>query len=164
MKKWFCTCLVAFGIVAATAAYGDALQPPEPSVSVQFTPGQVWRYKTRPNEEASRVIIGKVEKAPKVGIIVHVKLVGLRLKNPTATDGVSTEMGHAPMSEAAMAKSVIAITNDVPDLEGFSHGYDTWLASYQEGTGGIFTIKLSEVVASVEQVLNGRGGRVIEEP
>ncbi len=88
--------LAALSIVAAAAANAEEFPSPEPMSSDQFAPGQVWRYKTRSGEEASRVIIGRIEKSPKIGTIVHVKLTGLQIKNPDAPGGHSSVMTHAP--------------------------------------------------------------------
>ncbi len=122
--------------------------------SERFASGQVWLYKTRPTEEASRVIIGKIEMTPKVGTIVHVKLIGLRLKNSSALGGFSTVLTHAPVSEAALSASVTELSNEVFDLDGFSEGYNTWLSSFRTGDAGVFTISLSEIAEAMEQALN----------
>ncbi len=154
MKKLLCTFLTALSIGAAPAANAKELPPPEPMRSKQFASGQVWLYKTRPTEEASRVIIGKIEKTPKVGTIVHVKLTGLRLKNSSALGGFSTVLTHAPVSEAALSASVTELTDEVSDLDGFSEGYNTWLSSFRAGDAGVFTITLSEIAEAMEQALN----------
>ena len=44
-----------------------------------FAPGQVWTYKTRPGEEASRIIVCRVETDPKLGEIVHIHVNGLQI-------------------------------------------------------------------------------------
>ena len=154
MKKWLRTFLTALGIGAVPAANANELAPPEPMSSEQFASGQVWLYKTRPTEEASRVIIGKIEMIPKVGTIVHVKLIGLRFKISSAPDGFSTVLTHAPVSEAALSASVTELSNEVFDLEGFSEGYNTWLSSFRTGDAGVFTISLSEIAEAMEQALN----------
>lgn len=154
MKKWIRTLLTVLSFGAAPAAHATEIPPPVPTSSEQFARGQVWRYKTRPAEEASRVIIGKVEKIPQVGTIVHVKLMGLRLKNRSAPDGYSSIMAHAPVSEAALSASVTELANEVSDLDGFSEGYNTWLSAFRSGEAGVFTITLSEIAGAMEQTLN----------
>ena len=154
MKRWLRSFLAALGIGAASAACADELAPPEPATSNQFEPGQVWRCKTRPGEEASRVVIGKVEKTPETGIIVHVKLTGLRVKNPSAPGGVSMVMSHAPVSEAQVSASVTKLTEEHADLDGFAEGYSTWLSSFREGDAGAFAISLSEIAEYTEQTLS----------
>ena len=154
MRKWFYTLFAAANIIAMPTAYGDMRAPPEPSVSAQFETGQVWTYKTRPKEVGSRVIIGKIEKAPMIGIIVHAKIIGLHMKNPRPAKGPLPEIGHTPITESALKKSVITLTDEVPNLEGFAEGYEAWLSAYQNTGGGVFTLSLSEVVDAIEHVFN----------
>lgn len=156
MKKLLCTFLTALSIAATPAAGAEELPPPEPASSEQFAPGQVWRYKTRPGEESSRAIIGKIEKSP-IGTIVHVKLTGLRLKNPFAPGGLITVLPHAPVSEVALSASVTELTNEASDLDGFSEGYNIWLSAFRTGKAGVFTLTLSEIAGVIEQSFNQGG-------
>jgi hypothetical protein len=136
---------------AAACAHTQQLPPPQPAISKQFSPGQVWRYRTRPGEEGSRVIIGKVERASELGTIVHVKLIGLALQTPAGSGSV---VEHAPVAEAQMALSVTELTHEPPDLEGFAEGYETWLSEFRAGRAGVFTLTLSEIAEHVERALN----------
>jgi hypothetical protein len=124
--------------------------PPERVSSPRFRVGQVWRYQTRPGEEASRVIVGRVERVGAAGTVVHVKLTGLRLEGP---QGVGTLVYHAPIAEAQMEASVTELTEERGDLAGFAEGYAMWRAAYLDGKAGVFTLTLSEVVETMEQAL-----------
>ena len=46
----------------------------------RYKVGQVWSYKTRPNETKSTFIVVKVENDPKLGNIVHIALRDLKIK------------------------------------------------------------------------------------
>jgi hypothetical protein len=113
---------------------------PEPTTSSQFEPGQVWRYKNRPGEEASRVIIGKIDRWPTSGTIVHVKLTGLQ---------IASGIPHAPVDEDHLSGSVTDLTSEAADLDGFEKGYEVWRAA----RGGIWAIPLAEIVEIVEEGL-----------
>ena len=114
----------------------------------------MWQYKTPDSENESRVIIGKIESLEKLGTIVHIKLVNLKIKNPTAPGGFSTEMSHAPITEAKLKDSVTTLTEARADLGGFDEGYNTWLAAYRAAKGGVFTISVKEIVDCMEQGIN----------
>jgi hypothetical protein len=146
--------LTSVGIGAASAACAGQPEIPVAANSSQFEVGQVWRYKTRPEEEGSRAIIGKIDKTPTLGTIVHVKLTGLRLRNSAAPDGTSTVMSHAPVSEAVVSASVTELTAEDADLEGFQEGYMTWLLAFRAGEAGVFTLELAEIANHMEQILN----------
>ncbi len=130
----------------------DKARSPRQSASSQFAVGQVWKYKSRPSEPDSRVIIGRIETIEKVGVVVHVKLAGLKIINPTAPGGLSTVMGHAPMTEGKLRESVTEVVSGDGDLSGFEEGYNTWLG-HQAGEAGIFTITLSEIVDCMESAI-----------
>jgi hypothetical protein len=149
--KWLRRFLGALGIAAATSACSETRPALEPATHGRFVTGQVWRYRTRPGEEASRVIIGRIEKDSQSGTIIHVKLTGLRIPNPLAPGGINSELPHAPVSDAAMSASVTDLTDDVADLAGFTEGYETWLQ--YSGGAGVFTTPLSEIVTFVEQAV-----------
>jgi hypothetical protein len=77
---------VLFGWLALSQQQGldaDAKQctVPQPEVDSTYTPGQVWSYNTRPGEASSTVTILRVERTPKLGVIVHVRIDGVQFKN-----------------------------------------------------------------------------------
>lgn len=139
---------VALALVAACAS-GPPM--PERASSPRYRVGQVWRYQTRPGEEASRVIIGRIEKIEGVGTVVHVKLTGLDLRGP---QGVATVMFHAPVGEAYLSASVTELTDERGDLDGFAEGYAMWRVAYREGKAGVFTLTLFEILETMEQALH----------
>ena len=139
---------IAFTLLVAACASGPPL--PERASSPRYRVGQVWRYQTRPGEEASRVIVGRIEKIEGIGPVVHVKLTGLRLRG---SQGVATVMFHAPVAEPQLSESVTELTDERGDLEGFAEGYTMWLSAYRGGKAGVFTLPLAEIVDSMEEAL-----------
>ena len=121
---------------------------PKPTQSDKFKPGQVWQYRTRKGEEGSRLIIGKVEQMGSIGIVIHIKLIGLRIMNPHAPGGVSNTIAHAPVAEANLSESVTTLVSEGGNLDGFHEGYDTFKKA---GKPGVLTIPVSEIVDSVER-------------
>ena len=148
--------MLVAGIALASAIGACSTAPPAPerASSPQFRIGQVWRYQTRPGEGASRVIIGRIERIEGIGKVVHVKLTDLKLMSPAAPGSVATIMFHAPVREDWLAASVVELTTERGDLAGFAEGYGKWLAAYRTGEAGVFTVPLSDVVATMEQALN----------
>ncbi len=59
-----------------------------------------------------------------------------------------------PISEAAVRQSVTRKLRDDAPLPDFEGGYRTWRAAYDRGKGGIFTIPVSEAVATVAGTLS----------
>jgi len=112
--------------------------------------GQVWNYNSRPREEKSTLTIVKVESHEKLGVIVHVCLQGLKIKNPQTPSGISNTIPHAPFSEKAIQESVTKLNRITQDLPDFKEGYNSW----RDAQGGIWTISVSDAIATVEKCLN----------
>lgn len=140
-------------IIAAMFGCGKAKAPPQ-SLNSQFAAGQVWKYKTRPVEPESRVIIGRIEKVGNAETIIHVKLTSLRINNPGAPGGVSTFVSHTPISEDKLKESVTELEAENGDLDGFEEGYNTWQDAHRTGGAGFFTTTLSEIIEFIEEAFN----------
>jgi len=58
---------------------------PEPTVTIdsQFRPAQVWQYNARAHEKGSTLTILKVESLPKLGVIIHIRVDKVRVRNCT---------------------------------------------------------------------------------
>ncbi len=112
--------------------------------------GQCWTYDTRSGEEASFLVIRKIETVPKLGEIVHISVFELKIKNPHALQGYSKEIGHVPISVASLRASIKSQTRaDIPPLD-WQEGYGIWL----EDRGGAFTIPVKECIDAMEEAVN----------
>src|SRR5687768_16258527 len=67
--------------------------------------GQVWSYKTRPNEEQSTFTVVLIERDARLGPIIHISINGLKLTNPVSADMPYDTIAHMPFSEKAIDKS-----------------------------------------------------------
>jgi hypothetical protein len=146
-----------FLLLAALAGCG-----PEPAALVDTTGstyrvGQVWSYRTRPQEPESTLTVVKVESHPKLGTIVHISLQGLRMKSPRAPDGYAETISHLPMSAEALDKSVVKLLRENAPLPEFQEGYKEWRRGFDAGKAGFFTIPVAEAVGIAETSLNGGG-------
>jgi hypothetical protein len=119
----------------------------------RFCPGQVWRYRTRPGEEDSRMIVGRVEQSARGDVFVHVQLNGLNILNPHAPSGRSTLIQHLPMAEAPLEASVVELVAEDGAVSDFEEGYLMWRESYAAGQGGVFALPLAEIVDVMEQAM-----------
>lgn len=122
--------------------------------SGRFHVGERWSYKTRPGEEGSQITVVKIDSNPSLGVILHVSIDGLRIRNPTAPGGYADKIGHMPMAEAAVDKSVTTMVSESATLPNFQDGYDQWRAAFDQGKAGVFTVTIAEAVGSMEAVLN----------
>lgn len=148
-----CAAFVAYSSMVIT----DPPPPPRVVTGIEetnltaFRPGQVWAYQTRPGEDSSTVTILRVEEAPKLGVIVHVAVEGVRVPSPTPGQFV-TRLVHLPFAKAAIERSVTRKLRDDAPVPSFDEGYQQWRAAFDTGSGGIFTITIAEAVDVVSQV------------
>ena len=119
----------------------------------EYEKGQLWSYKTRTGEEQSNVLINKIEKDSRLGLIFHVSINNVVLKNPIANGNISTDLPHFPVSETTLNESVIELLGVFPVNPQYEEGYKIWKEAFDEGEAGIFTIELSEVVNFIEQTI-----------
>ena len=131
------------------SACGD-VEELEPAADSRFQPGQVWHYHTRPGEEGSLVLVGKVDRGPEVGRIVHVKVVGVSVVRQSMAP--ANEISHIPMAESALAASVTTPATESVTLDGsFDETYDDWLDAYERGTMFVFKKPLAQTLTDIER-------------
>jgi hypothetical protein len=122
--------------------------------TARYHVGETWKYQTRPGEEGSTLTVVKVESSPRMGVIVHISLRGLRIKNLHAPNGITTEARHLPMAEQALQKSVTEMVRAHGALPSYEEGYRAWRSAFDSGNAGAFTISVADAIAGMEQALN----------
>ena len=164
MKKQFWSlALVVCAVALAVLGLGEfrdskpvdnpgAVASPAPTPTrIPFAVGQVWRYKTRPGEEKSRLTIIKVETLGGHSM-VHIALSNLVFK----LDGQPmSECSHLPFSEQAIRESVLVLEGATQgDIE--LGGYNDWRAAFDAGKAGVFTDPVDKTVDAMAQGEHGR--------
>ena len=143
-------CLSILTALTVSASAQDSML--KDTTESKYKVGQVWSYKTRPQEEKSTFVVVKVENHPKLGNIVHIALRGLKLKKP---DGDFIESaGHLPFAEEAINKSAVEVVKEKADLPDYEEGYRMWREAFDAGKAGIYTISVAEAVGVMEETLN----------
>jgi hypothetical protein len=122
-------------------------------VPSRFGAGQRWKYQTRAGEEASTLLIVKVDVHAKLGNIVHVIVDGLRMRNPGALSGISERFSHLPFSEDAIARSVTDLVGTEDVGADWQEGYSAWQDGFRNGKAGIFSISVSDAVSVLGDAL-----------
>lgn len=133
--------------VSCLGAQEKSQKCPEPTEATdsKFHPGQVWRYKTRPHGKGSTLTILKVESLPKVGVIIHIRVDKVRLRN--CTGGPEPDnFEHMPFTRESIDKSVTKLVEE-REVPEFREGYDEW----RKACGGVYTITVAEAIAVAEE-------------
>ncbi len=143
MKNPILTLLALVGFASsATASDSDLI------------PSQCWTYSTRPSENASFLVIRKIEILPKIGEVAHVSVFALRIKNPSAPTGFADLAGHLPITVAALRSSIKKVVErKIPDVD-WMEGYSLWREAYDSGKGGVFSKSVSDCIGFMEEAIN----------
>jgi hypothetical protein len=120
----------------------------------QFAQGQVWEYTSRPSDAGSTLLINKVESDPKLGLIFHISVRAVKVKNKRAPSGITTELPHFPVSTKTLEASVTKQLRAEPPNPEYLEGYAAWRHAFENGRAGIFTIPVAEIVEVVEKSIN----------
>ena len=107
--------------------------------------GQVWAYHTRPGEESSTLTILKIEDYQDLGKVVHIRVDGINITNPTKANTVS-ELPHLPFKEAALQKSITQLLRQVKPVPDFKRGYDYWKKAYLEHHASAFNVGVASML------------------
>lgn len=136
-------------IAASSALTEDTLKEVQ---DAQYKPGQVWSYKTRPNEQKSTITILRVDETPQAKRIVHIRVEHVQLTNCRGGNAPDT-FEHMPFSKEALDQSVLKIvrTGKVPDFE---NGYANWRAAWDAKKAGYYTISIAEALDVAQKNFN----------
>jgi hypothetical protein len=119
----------------------------EATMNSKYEIGQVWSYKTRSNEQLSKIYIVKIDKLKNEEFAYHIFVDNLHIKN-NSEQGFQTSLPHLPVSRKTLDESVTDLVNinrvDMPDI---SEGYEIW----KKDNGGIFTIPVENIIKIAEE-------------
>ena len=121
-----------------------------PALAASFEEGQIWRYQTRPGEEASRLFIARIDRGIGTQTIYHIYLDGLKLKNPLYEGGVQDHLPHAPVTRQSLEASVTELLEENATMPDIAEGYAAWLLAFEKGQAGFFTLPVNQIVQHIE--------------
>ena len=153
MNRTLATLTLCLSILLAVTAYGGVQDSMlKDTTESKYKVGQVWSYKTRPDEKKSTFIVIRVESHPKLGNIIHIALRDLRLRKPNG-DFIEAA-SHLPFAEEAINKSAIKLLKEKGELPEYEEGYRLWREAFDAGEAGVYTITVAEAVSVMEETLN----------
>jgi len=119
----------------------------------KYQVGQIWEYETRDSEDASTLTIVALQNHDELGGIINVFIDSVKIKNPSAENGIST-IQHLPFSKEAIDKSVTKLKGKTDQLPDYKEGYNEWKKAFDARDAGVFTITVKEAVEGMEITLN----------
>jgi hypothetical protein len=96
-----------------------------------YVVGQVWSYKTRPQEPNSTLVILRIDDTSKLGPVIFIGLRELRIQHPNGK--VIGSLSPLPFTQEALDKSVIKIVGKADKLMASDFGYAKWKEDQRAG-------------------------------
>jgi hypothetical protein len=128
--------IVLFGAAAVAAAE-------------TYEPGQIWTYKTRPQESASTLQILRVENTAKFGTVIFIGLKDVRIRHVNGK--IVATMSPIPFAKSAIDQSVVKLVGKPDAIMPSDRGYLSWKASLLAGkTPRIYTKPVAETIKDIE--------------
>ena len=119
------------------------------SVLPAFEVGQVWKYETREKEPESTLTILKMETYDSLEYI-HIAITGLKIDNPRAPGGISTDIAHLPYSREKLLASVTELVTTLDSIPPMGKGYAAWKEAADKGEAAPFGFVVKDAVEFVE--------------
>src|SRR5262245_27637713 len=145
MKNPFNTLLSFIGFGSSAVVAGD----------ISLKEGECWLYSTRPGEEASFLVIRKIETLPKLGEVVFISVFGTKMEGSSVPAGFTDlSVIYFPMAGANLRSSLKKRVRKKILNEGWQEAYRFWREAYDSGKSGIFTKSVSECISASGEALD----------
>lgn len=111
--------------------------------------GQIWSYKTRPQEPDSTLMILRIDDTSALGPVIFIGLKELRVRHPTGK--IFPSMSPLPFRKDALDQSVIKLIGTADKLMPSDFGYAKWKEAQRLGrTPPTYARPVAEIVNGLE--------------
>lgn len=106
----------------------------------RYSVGQVWEYRTRPQDVGSLLKIQKIE-AWADGPVYHLSIVDVNV------GGRQIDVQHVPVSRQTLDASVMRLTASTRPFPDATEGIAIW----REDRGGVFTVPVARIAQVIDE-------------
>ena len=127
--KWWVVAglVVLVGLAAGVQGWRELQKPAAPErLHARYVVGQRWFVSARSHETHATITVVHLERHPVHGVIVHVRVDGLRLVTPR---GVLDNIAHLPFTPAAIDASIVGLDSTNGALGAFHAPMEGWRAA-----------------------------------
>jgi len=116
-----------------------------------YREGEVWTFRSAPLPE-SRVVIGKIDAHERFDQMFSVSIKTVPLATGATGEIRVSDISHAPVTKSVLDASLLEQVGIGEPSEAFAEGYGQWREAFDSGKAGVFTIEISKVVETINQV------------
>ena len=114
-----------------------------------YEAGQVWSYKTRPQEPKSTLMILRIDNTSKLGQVVYIGLADVRIHHPNGK--IIGSLSPLPFTKDALDKSVVKLVGRTDQPMSSNFGYLKWKEAQLAGkTPTTHAKPVAEIVNALE--------------
>ena len=119
------------------------------ALAENYEVGQVWSYKTRPQEPNSTLMILRIDNTSKLGPVVFVGVRDVRVMHPSGK--MLSSMSPLPFTRDALDQSVIKLVGTTDKVMSSNFGYQKWKEAQLAGKRPPTYVKpVAEIVKALE--------------
>ena len=135
--RWLAVCVFIAGAGIASAE--------------TYEVGQVWSYKTRPQEPKSTFVVLRIDDTSKLGQVIFIGLQDLRIQHPNGK--IIGSLSPLAFTRAALDQSVVKVVAKTDKLMASDFGYAKWKEAQRAGKTPPTNVK--PVAESINDLENG---------
>lgn len=111
--------------------------------------GQIWSYKTRPQEPKSTLMILRIDNSSKLGQVVFIGLRDVRIRHTSGR--IVATMSPIPFTKDALDQSVVKLAGKTDNVMPSDKGYLNWKADQVAGKNPrTYAKPVAETVKDIE--------------
>ena len=112
--KNFLRCLSCMALLGAAAG----------ACAENYEIGQIWTYKTRPQEPNSTLVVLRIDNSSKLGEVIFIGVRDVRVTHPSGK--ILSSMSPLPFTKEALDNSVLKMVGKTDKLMSSNFGYQKW--------------------------------------
>ena len=121
----------------------------------RYQVGQRWRCQGRSADEQPLLLINEISTHPRGGLIYHISLQGLKIRNARTPGQLLTEMAYLPVAVQTLEHSGLVLLDTQPLNPAYREGRQQWQAAFDAGNAAVYGNTIAAITHLIEKQLNG---------
>jgi hypothetical protein len=128
------------------------------ALAESYEVGQIWSYRTRPQEPNSALMILRIDSSTDLGEVIFIRLYNLNFRSTNGTILVPV-LSPLPFTRAALDRSVLKLTRKTDMVEQSELAYTKWKQAHLEGKKvALYKRPVAQVLPDLEAVIVKKHG------
>lgn len=117
--------------------------------------GQRWQCQGRTADNPPLLLINEISTHPRGGLIYHISLQDIRVRNPRTPGKLLTEMAYLPVAVQTLEHSGLQLRDIQPINPAYQEGRQQWQAAFDAGNAAVYGNTVAAIVHLIEKQLHG---------